>query len=220
MRRIRLLILSLFILLPLAACSTVKPTWQPAPGEPAVAVHVYRTAIHTILGLPPEKNSRLVEEWSFGQKLWFYDTQTTSSSQVWEALRLAWFYSAGVLSAGFYPSRGVVEVVHASRPLPQREPEEWVGGWTFYLSPAELSATRAWLRASLEPGAMAIYSDDESTYWPSRRKYWTFYTCHHYAAQALQAGGIPAGAGRGWNPWWLWGQLSDLEAAPARPAGH
>jgi hypothetical protein len=192
-------------------CSRIEPTWQAAPGQPNQAVRIYATRVHTILSLPlPQSSTRATtgtEEWAFGQKLWYYDDRQQPLAGVNYALHRVW----GFVRAGVWPSPGIIEVVHPQKALPVREPGLVRREWTFNVAPEKVAAMRAWLEAS-KNGA-AIDQDTESAYFPAQKRYWAFYTCHHYAAQALRAGGIPAGVGRCWLPWEFWGQLDELEEA-------
>ena len=122
----------------------------------------------------------LYEEWGYAERAWYLEGKTGLT---------------GVARALFWPTEGVVEVGHYDRVWAERTPQPPSDLFSFRLSEEGYQRLHRHLQAtqlSEEP----VASFGQSLFYPARRSYHLFHTCHQYAAQALREAGLPI------SPFW------------------
>ena len=195
-----LCLLALFLV---SCASGSRPAWPPRPGEPTVAVTVYGERFHSRIGLPRAPQG--TEEWSFGERVFFYEEKDTDHLKNKEYL----IFFTDALRALCWPNAGVIEVSKADRPYNQRNPQARVSVWRIAVSEEGARRLRDYLQRSIGTPT-ALYHDDWQAYYTSAWRYDVLFTCHHYVAGALREAGVPV------HPWWcffpsgLWWQLDRL----------
>lgn len=178
-------------LLSLGCASPNQELWPPAPGSPAHDIIVSVDTWHAVIGFPqdgseqpspsfplapsPEPRAVQYEEWGYAEQAWYLEGQHGFS---------------GVLRALFWPSAGVVEVSTHASPWSERTPDPPAEQFQFRLSEEGYLRLRAFLEGSRASEPILLSADGRSFY-PARRSYSVFHHCHHYAAHALRAAGMP-----------------------------
>lgn len=194
----------------LSSCAGTRyPAWPPRPGEPAVRVTVFAERFHSILGLPGQPQG--AEEWAFGERVWFYDEKDTDYLKHREYF--AFFTDA--CRALCWPRAGVVEISKAGKPFDLRNPETRTKVWEITVSEEGARRMRAFLEGTIDRRSV-ILDEGGQTYYASPQRYHVLYTCHHYVARALRAGGVPIHPGWCFFPSGLWMQLDRTGKAVAR----
>lgn len=192
------------ILLLSACASPVEGLWPPAPDSSARIIVVSLDTWHAMIAFPREKQtddpaldeqkqsgfifppsyqpsaigSSLFEEWGYAERAWYVEGKTGLS---------------GIVRALFWPTEGVVEVGHYDRVWAERTPQPPAELFMFRMSEEGYHRLRRHLYSTLlrdEP----IVSFGQSVFYPARRSYHLFHTCHQYAAQTLREAGLPLSA--------------------------
>jgi hypothetical protein len=134
-------------------------------------------------GNPPQ---HLFEEWGYAERAWYLEAKTGLS---------------GIIRALFWPTEGVVEVGHYDRVWAQRTPQPPSDVFSFRLSEEGYQRLRRHLHATLlseDP----VASFGQSVFYPAKRSYHLFHTCHQYAALALREAGLPV------SPFWAFNRAT------------
>ncbi len=121
------------------------------------------------------RTQRFYEEWGYAERAWYLEGKTGVT---------------GIVRALFWPTEGVVEVGHHDRVWADRTPQPPAELFEFRLSEEGYRRLRQYLQLTLlsdEP----LASVSQSAFYPARRSYHLFHTCHQYAALALREGGVP-----------------------------
>lgn len=129
--------------------------------------------------LTPHPTRLLYEEWSYAEEAWYLEGRQGF---------------AGVLRALFWPTAGVVEVGTHARPWSERTPDPPAEAFHFTLSDEGYTRLARYLEGSLDSRTPLRIVDGRAFY-PARRAYSAFHQCHHYAARALRAAGLPVSSG-------------------------
>lgn len=203
-------------LLLLSACaSPVEGLWPPAPDSPARTVVVSVDTWHAMIAFPIEPSAissqlsvageqdqigsssssghqpsairyTLFEEWGYAERAWYLEGKTGVT---------------GILRALFWPTDGVVEVGHHDRVWAKRTPQPPSDLFSFRLSEEGYQRLRQHLQATLlDEDPVATFG--QSLFYPARRSYHLFHTCHQYAALALREAGLPI------LPFWAFNRTS------------
>lgn len=115
------------------------------------------------------------EEWGYAERGWYLEGKTGVS---------------GIVRALFWPTEGVVEVGRHPSVWAERTPQPPAEVFVFPLEREAFSRIRAFLESSIS-SRTAVSVIGDSVFYPSVRSYHLFHTCHHYAARALKAAGLP-----------------------------
>ncbi|MBX3303567.1 MAG: DUF2459 domain-containing protein [Nitrospira sp.] len=137
---------------------------------------------HSALGSPQHS----YEEWGYAEQAWYLEGKTGVS---------------GVVRALFWPTQGIVEIGHYERVWTERTPQPPSDLFSFRLSEEGYQRLRQHLHATLlieEPVAIL----GQSVFYPAKRSYHLFHTCHQYAALALREAGLPV------SPFWAFNRTS------------
>jgi hypothetical protein len=173
----------------------IEGLWPPSPDSPARVVVVSLDTWHAMIALPIQQENddqpftfgfeegsssqrSYYEEWGYAERAWYVEGKTGLS---------------GVVRALFWPSEGVVEVGHHDRVWADRTPQPPAEQFEFRLSEEGYRRLRRHLHSTLlmeEP--VVIFG--QSTFYPAKRSYHLFLTCHQYAAHALREAGLPTSA--------------------------
>lgn len=203
-------------LLLLSACaSPVEGLWPPAPDSPAWTVVVSVDTWHAMIAFPIEPSAispqrsgageqdqigsssssghqpsairyTLFEEWGYAEGAWYLEGKTGVT---------------GILRALFWPTEGVVEVGHHDRVWAKRTPQPPSDLFSFRLSEEGYQRLRQHLQATLlDEDPVATFG--QSLFYPARRSYHLFHTCHQYTALALREAGLPI------SPFWAFNRTS------------
>jgi hypothetical protein len=163
-------------------CTSGTPNTLPLPQD--LSTHTVIVSIdtwHAMLAFPfpssdePSKELPEFEEWGYAERAWYVEGQTGIT---------------GIFRALFWPSNGVVEVGRYRAIWAERTPQPPVRIFLFHLEEEQYDAIRRHLQATMA-SATPIADFGPSRFFPAVRSYHVFHTCHQYAAQALQAGGLP-----------------------------
>ncbi|MDR4467400.1 MAG: DUF2459 domain-containing protein [Nitrospira sp.] len=126
------------------------------------------------------------EEWGYAERAWYLEGKMGVS---------------GVVRALFWPTDGVVEVGHYDRVWAERTPQPPSDFFSFRLSEEGYQRLRQHLQATLLNGE-PVASFRQSMFYPAKRSYQLFHTCHQYAALALREAGLPI------SPFWALNRTS------------
>jgi hypothetical protein len=126
-------------------------------------------------GDTPGEEKVLFEEWGYAERGWYLEGRRGPG---------------GVFRALFWPSPGVVEVGLHDTPWAQRTPQPPADLFTFQLSQEGYRRLREHLRSTIE-GDETIAPTRQETFYPAKRSYHLFHTCHQYVAHALRTAGLP-----------------------------
>ncbi len=187
----RLALLPGLLLLGVGCASPIQELWPPAPGSPTHDIIVSVDTWHAMIAFPQEGTPRpsgsarlapspvprglLYEEWGYAEQAWYLEGQQGFS---------------GALRALFWPSDGVVEVGTHLRPWSERTPDPPAEQFRLRLSGEGYLRLRAFLEGSRR-SETPLRSSNGSVFYPAQRTYSVFHQCHHYAAHALRAAGLP-----------------------------
>lgn len=221
---------ALFVLITACVSPNVE-IWPPAPGSPAHDILVSVDTWHAVIaiekesaegrGLRTERSETnvpsqssalspqnfLYEEWSYAEQAWYLEGRQGPT---------------GVLRALFWPSDGVVEVGFHARPWSERTPDPPAEQFRFALSEEGYLRLREFLEGSRRSGT-PLRAGAGTAFYPALRPYSVFHQCHHYAAHALRAAGMPVSPAWALTPSLLVAQLRRAEQlAPetARDRSH
>lgn len=222
--------IALSAILLLSACALPgEGLWPPAPDSPARAVIVSLDTWHAMIAFPiepsaidsqlsaTEEEERSGAPSSPGYQPSAFSSEKGASSQhsslrtqhlyeEWGYAERAWYLEGktgltGVLRAILWPTDGIVEMGRYDRVWADRTPQPPAERFEFRLSEEGYRRLRRHLQATLlrdEP----IASFRESVFYPARRSYHLFHTCHEYAAHALREAGLPI------SPFWAFNRTS------------
>lgn len=206
----------------LAACASPPGgLWPPRPGQRTERVVVYAEGFHSMIALPA-RAQKGEEDWSYIERVWFEDMHRSPAQE--KALE-AWYGLVDGAHALFWPNSGIIEISHATRPYPERNPEMPMKSWQFTVTPEGLARMRAWLDRSCAAPKPSFDSGSE-VYFSAVQRYHLFHTCHHFTARALWEAGVPVHLSYCVIPAGFWWQLNTLAQGPARmhnqpaPAGN
>lgn len=136
-------------------------------------------AFNSEKGSSPQHSSlrtqHLYEEWGYAERAWYVEGKTGLT---------------GILRALFWPTEGVVEVGHHDQVWADRTPQPPAELFEFHVSDEGYRRLRRHLQSTLlreEP----LASFSQSVFYPAKRSYHLFHTCHQYAAHALREAGLP-----------------------------
>lgn len=168
----------------LSACaSPVESLWPPPSESVQHTVSVSIDTWHAMIAFPREEGTGhsafgsqpSYEEWGYAERAWYLEGKTGAS---------------GAVRALFWPTEGVVEVGHSDRVWAGRTPQPPSDLFSFQLSEEGYQRLRRHLHTTLlndEP----VASFGQSVFYPAKRSYHLFHTCHQYAALALREAGLP-----------------------------
>jgi len=206
---------TIFLALLSACASPVEDLWPPAADSPAQTVVVSLDTWHAMIAFPIEPSAispqlsvageqdqigsssssghqpsairyTLFEEWGYAERAWYLEGKTGL---------------VGVIRALFWPTEGVVEVGHHDRVWAKRTPQPPSDLFSFRLSEEGYQRLRQHLQATLlDEDPVATFG--QSLFYPARRSYHLFHTCHQYAALALREAGLPI------SPFWAFNRTS------------
>jgi hypothetical protein len=128
----------------------------------------------------------LYEEWGYAERAWYLDRKTGLT---------------GIVRALFWPTEGVVEVGHYDRVWAERTPQPPSDLFLFRLTEEGYQRLRRHLQATLL-SQQRVDSFGQSSFYPAKRSYHLFHTCHQYAALALREAGLPL------SPFWSFNRTS------------
>ncbi|HSA87556.1 MAG TPA: DUF2459 domain-containing protein [Nitrospira sp.] len=190
------------VLMLLSACaSPVKSLWPVPPESAAHTMYVSIDTWHAMIAFPtqPEGSDQLsafsiegntpqhlFEEWGYAERAWYLEGKTGLS---------------GIIRALFWPTEGVVEVGYYDRVWAERTPQPPSAIFSFRLSEEGYQRLRRHLHATLlseDP----VASFGQSVFYPAKRSYHLFHTCHQYAALTLREAGLPV------LPFWAFNRTS------------
>jgi hypothetical protein len=194
----------------LTACaSPVEGLWPPAPGSTAQTIIVSLDTWHAMIAFPIQQEDSaqpsafsseegissqhsslrtlpLYEEWGYAERAWYLEGKTGLT---------------GVLRALFWPTEGAVERGRYDRVWAERTPQPPSDLFSFRLTEEGYQRLRRHLHTTLlseEP----VASFGQSMFYPAKRSYHLFHTCHQYAAHALREAGLPI------SPFWAFNRTS------------
>jgi hypothetical protein len=193
---------AIFLALLSACASPVEGLWPSHTESAQHTVYVSLDTWHAMIAFPTqpegshqlsafsfkEGNSpqHLFEEWGYAERAWYLEGKTGVS---------------GVVRALLWPTEGVVEVGHYDRVWAERTPQPPSDLFSFRLSEEGYQRLRQHLHATLlseEP----VASFGQSLFYPAKRSYHLFHTCHQFAALALREAGLPI------SPFWAFNRTS------------
>lgn len=217
-------------LLLLSACaSPVEGLWPPAPDSPARTVVVSVDTWHAMIAFPIEPSAispqqsvageqdQIGSSSSSGHQPSAFRSEESTSPQYsslrtqhlyeeWGYAERAWYLEGktgvtGILRALFWPTDGVVEVGHHDRVWAKRTPQPPSDLFSFRSSEEGYQRLRQHLQATLlDEDPVATFG--QSLFYPARRSYHLFHTCHQYAALVLREAGLPI------SPFWAFNRTS------------
>jgi hypothetical protein len=179
----------------LSACASPgEGLWPSSPDSDSQTIVVSLDTWHAMIAFPREdgtEHSALgsqssYEEWGYAEGAWYLEGKT--------GVR-------GILRALFWPTDGVVEVGHYDRVWAERTPQPPSDLFSFRLTEEGYRRLRRHLHTTLlndEP----VASFRQSVFYPAKRSYHLFHTCHQYAAHALREAGLPI------SPFWAFNRTS------------
>ncbi len=171
----------------------VRSLWPPGPDGTSKSIYVSLDTWHGMIAFPVEASRSalppgrresgdtsgegdiLFEEWGFAERAWYLEGRQGLG---------------GVLRALFWPSPGVVEVGIHETPWAHRTPQPPSELFTFRLTEEGYRRLRQHLHSTIE-GTGAISAARPDTFYPAKRPYHLFHTCHQYVAHALRTAGLP-----------------------------
>lgn len=170
-------------LLTIGCAGPVPDLWPPAPGSPARDILVTVDTWHAVIGFPSEDQARggtaaprpPYEEWGYAERAWYLEGRQGFT---------------GVLRALFWPSDAVVEVGTHARRWSERTPDPPAEEFRFTVSHEGYRRLRAFLEGS-RGSETPLRAGAGSVFYAARRPYSVLHQCHHYAARALRAAGLP-----------------------------
>ena len=128
-------------------------------------------------------SEHLCEEWGYAERALYVEGKTGLT---------------GILRALFWPTDGVVEVGRHDRVWAGRTPQPPAELFEFDVSDDGYRRLRRHLHSTLSRDEPLV-SFGRSAFYPAKRSYHLFHTCHQYAAHALREAGLPISAFRAFN---------------------
>lgn len=128
---------------------------------------------HAMIAFP--NSSEGFEEWGYAEQAWYLEGRQGLS---------------GALRALLWPTAAVVEVSVSDRLWAERTPQPPADVFVLRIGEAGYRRLRDHLASTIAvPEPVAVM--DRSRFYRARRAYHLFHQCHHYAARALAAAGLP-----------------------------
>ncbi|WP_090571161.1 DUF2459 domain-containing protein [Nitrosomonas sp. Nm33] len=135
--------------------------------------------------LPFTHNQRF-EEWGYAERAWYLEGRRGLT---------------GTIRALFWPTEGVVEVGWYDQVWANRTPQPPSDLFIFRLSEEGYQRLRRHLEATIaDYNAVTVF--ETSLFYPAKRSYHFFHTCHQYTAYALREAGLPL------SPFWAFSRTS------------
>lgn len=193
----------------LTACALPVENLWPPPSDSAVrTVYVSLDTWHAMIAFPQSErmtvNRAQQEEYRFPQLPSSLNHLLPSIHnqrfEEWGYAESAWYLEGrrgltGVMRALFWPSEGVVEVGWYDQVWANRTPQPPSDLFIFRLSEEGYQRLRRHLDATIADRSSVI-AFGTSLFYPAKRSYHAFHTCHQYAAHALREAGLPL------SPFW------------------
>lgn len=132
---------------------------------------------HAMIAFPLSNGS--FEEWGYAEQAWYLEGRQGFT---------------GALRALLWPTAAVVEVTVSDRLWAERTPQPPADVFVLHIGEGGYRRLRDHLASTIAaPEPVAVL--DGSRFYRARRAYHLLHQCHHYAARALVAAGLPlAGA--------------------------
>lgn len=179
-------------------------SWPPPPDTPARIIHVSLDTWHAMIAFPIEDSpSPTFEEWGYAEGAWYLEGRQGFT---------------GVLRALFWPTEGVVEVGRHARVWAERTPEPPADLFTFRVSEEGYRRIRSYLSGTIADASPILVSGT-TTFYPAKRSYHVFHTCHQYVAHALREAGLPISPFWAFTPAGLTTQLEDAQQIASNATG-
>lgn len=118
------------------------------------------------------------EEWGYAERAWYLEGHQGLS---------------GVIRALVWPTEGIVEVGLHDRVWAVRTPQPPSDLFIFRVSEQGYLRLRHHLLSTIAE-ADPIQTVERTRFYPAKRSYHLFHTCHQYAAHALREAGLPISA--------------------------
>jgi Protein of unknown function (DUF2459) len=167
-------VLLMLACLGLTGCARVGPA--PVAREPETGGRVIVVSVdtwHAMIAFPLSNGG--FEEWGYAEQAWYLEGR--------QGL-------AGALRALLWPTPAVVEVTVSDTLWAERTPQPPADVFVLRIGEGGYRQLRDHLAATLaDPEPVAVL--DGSRFYRARRAYHLFHQCHHYAARALAAAGLP-----------------------------
>ncbi len=208
------------VLLAMGCASPIQELWPPAPDSPTRDIIVSVDTWHAVIAFPQDGNEQpsrsfplasspvpravQYEEWGYAEQAWYLEGRRGFT---------------GVLRALFWPSAGVVEVGTHARPWSERTPDPPAEQFQFRLSDEGFLRLRTFLESS-RASETTLLSADGRSFYPARGSYSVFHHCHHFAAHALRAAGLPVFAAWALTRTLFVAQLHRAERMADRESGN
>jgi Protein of unknown function (DUF2459) len=158
-------------------CAAVGPA--PASREPEVGQRVIVVSVdtwHAMIAFPLSSGG--FEEWGYAERAWYLEGRQGLT---------------GALRALLWPTQAVVEVTVSDTLWAERTPQPPADVFVLRIGEGGYRRLRDHLAATIaDPEPVAVF--DGSRFYRARRAYHLFHQCHHYAARALAAAGLPVAA--------------------------
>ena len=167
----------------LGCASPAQGLWPPSPSAPSQTIYVSLDTWHAMIAFPvttehSSRNTQHFEEWGYAERAWYLEGRQGLT---------------GVMRALFWPTEGVVEVGHHERLWAARTRQPPSELFVFSLSAEGSQRLHRHLRTTIAKDE-SVATVGGSQFYPARRSYHLFHTCHQYAAHALQEAGLPVSA--------------------------
>lgn len=178
----------------LTACALpVENLWPPPPDSTVRTVYVSLDTWHAMIAFPqseeislPSAYNQHFEEWGYAERAWYLEGKRGLT---------------GVMRALFWPSEGVVEVSWYDQVWAERTTQPPSDLFMFRLSEEGYHRLRRHLDATIADRS-SVTAFGTSLFYPAKRSYHAFHTCHQYAAHALREAGLPL------SPFWAFSRTS------------
>lgn len=160
-------------------CAGAGPA--PLPRESEIGRRVIVVSVdtwHAMIAFPLSNGG--FEEWGYAEQAWYLEGRQGLT---------------GALRALLWPTAAVVEVTVSDRLWAERTPQPPADVFVLQIGEGGYRRLRDHLAATIaapEPEPVAVL--DGSRFYRARRAYHLFHQCHHYAARALAAAGLPLAA--------------------------
>ena len=128
---------------------------------------------HAMIAFPLSSGG--FEEWGYAERAWYLEGRQGLT---------------GALRALLWPTQAVVEVTVSDSLWAERTPQPPADVFVLRVGEGGYRRLRDHLAATIaDPEPVAVF--DGSRFYRARRAYHLFHQCHHYAARALAAAGLP-----------------------------
>ena len=211
----RAVAMSLLVSALLTACALpVENLWPPLPDSAVRTVYVSLDTWHAMIAFPqnekmtvnnaqqeghqfshlssslshllPSTRNQRFEEWGYAERAWYLEGRRGLT---------------GVMRALFWPTEGVVEVGWYDQVWANRTPQPPSDLFIFRLSEEGYQQLRRHLDATIADRS-SVTAFGTSLFYPAKRSYHAFHTCHQYAAHAMREAGLPI------SPFWAFSRTS------------